>query len=308
MTNPDDSVRVRARRGGRASVYEANGWAQTLSSGVLDGNGVVPNVVPDMNVLVGGSPTAPDVVIATNPAGYKIALDLVSQVPVALTAPASNSRISAIVAYTDDLALSTTQNDVTGSPASCGLIVVNGAASANPVTPTDTEIRAAITEDGATGSQACYAILAEVLVSATTTTITDSLITMNVSGVTSQNMDWTTFASHHDNGTTSTNIGSNWSNISEYTVPESGIYSVDINLFTGNLGTRSHILNGRILINGVSVRQFQDSSSANYAGNHLTTVDGSINVSLSAGDKITLQANISNTTAKLNYNLWVQQV
>lgn len=190
MTNPDNIVRVRARRGGRASVYEANGWCQAFSQGVLDGVGVIPNTVPDLNVLVGGTPTCPDVVIATNPAGYKIALDIVGQQAVTLTAPASNSRISAIVAYTDDLALSTTENKVTGSPATCGLIVVNSAASANPVSPTDTEIRAAITADGAAGSQASYAVIAEVTVSASTTLITESLISISRAAIMSSNIDF----------------------------------------------------------------------------------------------------------------------
>lgn len=179
MTNPDNIVRVRARNGGRASVYEANGWAQAYTSGLLEGNGVTQNTSADMNVLVGGSPSKPDVVLAENPAGYRIALDLVGQQAVAITAPASNSRISAIVAYTDDLSLATTEDTVTGSPASCGLIVVNGTAGSTPAEPTDAQIRTAITADGATGSQAAYCVIATILVENTTTIITDSLITIN---------------------------------------------------------------------------------------------------------------------------------
>jgi len=179
MTNPDNIVRVRARNGGRASVYEANGWAQAYTSGLLEGNGVTQNTSADMNVLVGGSPSKPDVVLAENPAGYRIALDIVGQQAVAITAPASNSRISAIVAYTDDLSLATTEDTVTGSPASCGLIVVNGTAGSTPAEPTDAQIRTAITADGATGSQAAYCVIAIILVENTTTIITDSLITIN---------------------------------------------------------------------------------------------------------------------------------
>ena len=152
MTNPDNIVRVRARNGGRASVYEANGWAQAYTTGLVEGNGVVQNTSADMNVLVGGSASKPDVILAENPSGYRIALDLVGQQAVAVTAPATNSRISAIVAYTDDLSLQSTQDTITGSPASCGLIVVNGTASSSPSAPSDTQIRNAITADGATGS------------------------------------------------------------------------------------------------------------------------------------------------------------
>ena len=192
MTNPDNIVRVRARNGGRASVYEANGWAQAYSEGLLEGNGVVQNTSADMSVLVGGSATKPDVVLAKNPAGYKIALDLVGQQAVTLTAPASNSRISAVVAYTDDLSLSTDETTTTGSPASCGLIVVNGTAAATPSAPTDAQIRSAITSDGATGSQASYAIIATVEVASSTTIITSSLIKNNQATLGADKIDFPT--------------------------------------------------------------------------------------------------------------------
>lgn len=198
MTNPDNIVRVRARNGGRASVYEANGWCQPFSTGLVEGNGVIQNTSADMNVLVGGSATKPDVIIAENAAGYKIALDIVGQQAVAITAPASNSRISAIVAYTDDLSLPTTEDNVTGSPASCGLIVVNGTASASPSAPTDTQIRSAITADGATGSQAAYAVIATIVVASTTTSITDSLISINYAKMAPKTLDFSLFRGAKD--------------------------------------------------------------------------------------------------------------
>lgn len=194
MTNPNDIVRVRARNGGRASVYEANAWAQGFSAGLLEGNGVTQNTSADMNVLVGGSSTKPDVLIATNPAGYKIALDIVGQQAIAITAPASDSRISSIVAYTDDLAIASEDTDVTGSPSSCGLIVVNGSTAASPTAPDDTAIRAAITEDGATGSQASYVVIANITVASTTTTITNSLISIKSAAIGSDKVDCTYYA------------------------------------------------------------------------------------------------------------------
>ena len=199
MTNPDNIVRVRARNGGRASVYEANGWAQGFSAGLLEGNGVTQNTSADMNVLVGGSASKPDVVLAENPAGYKFALDIVGQQAVAITAPATNARISAIVAYTDDVSLSTTEDNVTGSPSSCGLIVVNGTAAVNPTAPNDTAIRSAITADGATGSQASYCVIANITVESTTTVITNSLISTNVAKIRSNNMDFTTLGLDYSN-------------------------------------------------------------------------------------------------------------
>ena len=191
-TNPNNIVRTRARLGGRASILEANAWCQPFSAGLLEGNGVIQNTSADMNVLVGGSNSKPDVLIAQSPAGYKIALDIVGQQAVALTAPATNSRVSAIVAYTDDLALVSEDTTVTGSPSSCGLIVVNGGTSSSPSAPTESAIRSAITADGATGSQAVYCVIAEVTVASTTTAITDSLISINRAGIGSQNVDFTT--------------------------------------------------------------------------------------------------------------------
>ena len=262
MTNPDNIVRVRARNGGRASVYEANGWCQGYTSGLFEGNGVLQNTSADMNVLVGGSSSKPDVVLAENPAGYKIALDLVGQQAVAITAPATNSRISAIVAYTDDLSLQSTEDTVTGSPASCGLIVVNGTASASPSEPTGTQIRAAITSDGATGSQACYAIIATILVSSDTTIITSNLITINNAGLKAQNIDFATFDDDIfpivNTATSNNNVNSGSSGIYydqySYTVPVTGIYYM---MFSQRLrdGVNGYDFTVRIVKNGEEVQK-----------------------------------------------------
>jgi hypothetical protein len=175
-TNPNNIVRIRARNNGRASVYEANAWCQAYSEGLLSGVGVIPNTSADMNVLVGGSQNNPDIVIAANAAGFKVALDLVGQAPIAITAPASSSRVSSVVVYSDDLSLAGTDTNITGSPNSCGLIVVNGPAAASPDPPSDAAIRSAITADGATGSQAVYGVIANITVESGTTSITSSLI------------------------------------------------------------------------------------------------------------------------------------
>lgn len=233
MTNPDNIVRVRARTGGRASVYEANGWCQPYTSGLLEGNGVLQNTSADMNVLVGGSASKPDVVLAENPAGYKIALDLVGQQAVAITAPASNSRISAIVAYTDDLSLSTTEDTVTGSPASCGLIVVNGTAASTPSEPNDTQIRSAITADGATGSQAAYCVIATILVANNTTIITNSEITNKIAGITAKNVDFTTLASSASISTSKT-VSQSYETILEVDVSNIPNGATFVALFTVN--------------------------------------------------------------------------
>lgn len=175
MTNPNNAVRVSSRNGGRGSVYEANAWAQTYGNGILTGNGVTPST--GMTIAVGGTTACPDVVIATNASGYKIGLDLVDSATVTVSKPASNKKIVAIVAYTNDLAVASTESNITGNPASCGLIAVDGTVSANPVDPTDAQIRTAITADGGTGPSAAYSIIGTILLTSSTSSITSGIIT-----------------------------------------------------------------------------------------------------------------------------------
>lgn len=191
-TNPNQIIRLRSRMGGRGSVYEANAWAQQYkaNTGITSGSdaqlvgymagsaGVTQNTSADMNVIVNGTPTNPSVVLGVNPAGYKIALDIIGSTVLPITAPASNSRYSLVVAYADDLSLASSDTTITGNPSKNGVIVVNGASAATPAFPMDADIRAAITADGATGSQAVYAILSYGIIASTTTTITNALLTM----------------------------------------------------------------------------------------------------------------------------------
>lgn len=174
MTNPNSIVRLHSRNAGRASVYEANAPYQIFDNGLLKGNGVV--VASGLNITVGGAAAKPDIVIANTPDGYKIALDLAGTATLTLTAPSSNSKIVAIVAYTDDLAEESTDTTTTGNPSSCGLIAVDGTVASTPVAPDDSTIRTAITADGATGSQAAYCVIALITLTSATTDITATLI------------------------------------------------------------------------------------------------------------------------------------
>lgn len=183
MTNPDNTVRVRARKNGRASVYEANAWAQPYSTGALTGTAVTATSPATLGVTINGDANAPAIVIAKNPSGYKIALDLTAEVSLPLTAPASTSQIVAIVAYTDDLSVIGTDSEETGSPSSCGLLAVYGTASSSPVAPSDAAIRTAITADGANGAEASYAILATISLTSTTTAVSANNITTNISSI-----------------------------------------------------------------------------------------------------------------------------
>ena len=192
FTNPGKIVRLRSRPNGHGSVYEANMWAQQHSDGLFSGRGVIRNTVADMNVLVGGTTDNPDVVLGKLPSGFLIALDIVGQQVIRITAPSSNKRIASVVAYSDNIALNSTDTNTTGSPSSCGLIVVYGPTSATPVAPTESQIRQAVTQDGATGSQAVIAVIANITTESSTTTITDEMIAINYGKLSSHSIDLTT--------------------------------------------------------------------------------------------------------------------
>jgi len=298
MTNPGDTVRVRARRGGRASVYEANGWCQAFTDGLLEGFGVVPNTIADLNVLVGGTSARPDVVLATNPSGYRIALDLVSQQVITITTPATNARISSIVAYTDDLALATTESNVTGSPASCGLIVVNGAASSTPIAPSDTDIRAAITADGAAGSQASYAVIANILVTSNTTTITNSLITVKRAQIASDKVAWETMENYYA-AVAHRNITNTVTEFASYNVKATGKYFV---FGTAGFNSETTGLTAHTLIrkNSQNVEQTQYTSHQSYVQMNISTI-----INTNSGDKLSIctYGDLAGVTAN-GYGLW----
>lgn len=211
FTNPGKIVRLRSRPNGHGSVYEANMWAQQHSDGLFSGRGVIRNTVADMNVLVGGTTDNPDVVLGKLPSGFLIALDIVGQQVIRITAPSSNKRIASVVAYSDNIALNSTDTNTTGSPSSCGLIVVYGSTSATPVTPTESQIRQAVTQDGATGSQAVIAVIANITTESSTTTITDEMIAINHGKFMPHNIDLATMPDNKYK-TTEQDTGKKWVN------------------------------------------------------------------------------------------------
>ena len=160
MTNPNNAIGTNGAYGGRTSVNAFNdNLAIYQGRGILSGFAVSPNV--GMSVAIGGDGTTRDVAIAEDNIGNKTTINNISESPVVLNiagAPASNSRIDAIVAYVDNPAQGIATE--TDNPSACGLIDVQGTVSATPTRPTDADIRAAITADGASGSNAYYVVLA----------------------------------------------------------------------------------------------------------------------------------------------------
>lgn len=188
MTNPNDAVGTNSAFGGRTSVNAFNDIMGAFQSrGVLSGWGIVPS--SGMTVSVGGNGTTRDVAVAEDASGNKTSVNNISGVPISVTldsAPASNSRYDAIVAYVDKPPVGNATQD---NPECCGIIPVTGTAASTPAYPDDAAIRSAITADGASGATAYYVVLGYVLVASGTTTITSGMITAGLSPTTNAMVD-----------------------------------------------------------------------------------------------------------------------
>jgi hypothetical protein len=176
MTNPNNAVGTNGAFGGRTSVNAFNDIMGAFQSrGVLSGWGISPS--SGMTVSVGGNGTTRDVAVAEDASGNKTSVNNISGAPILVTldsAPASNSRYDAIVAYVDKPPVGNATQD---NPECCGIISVTGTAASSPAYPSGATIRSAITADGASGATAYYAILGYVLVASGTTSITSGMIT-----------------------------------------------------------------------------------------------------------------------------------
>lgn len=168
MTNPNNAVGTNAAYDGRTSVKAFNDGVGAYSRGIISGWACSPNT--GMTVSLGGDGNARDVAIAQDSGGNKTTINNISESPINVTlsaAPASNSRIDAIVAYVDNPPQGSAT--VIDNPAACGLIAVEGTIASTPVAPNESAIRAAITADGASGATAYYVVLATVTVASGTT-------------------------------------------------------------------------------------------------------------------------------------------
>lgn len=233
-TNPNSAVGTNAAYGGRTSVKAFNDNIGAYSRGIISGWACSPS--SGMTVSLGGNGTTRDIAIAEDVSGNKITINNISEAPISVTmsaAPSSNSRIDLIVAYVDN----PPQGSATAldNPAACGLITVSGTAAANPVAPTESAIRTAITADGASGSTAYYVILAQITITARTTDIVAGNISAgSAAGIGSQNIDFKT-------------LSASGSNANEITVPYNAyrdVVSVDV----------SNIPNGKKILVFTSAR------------------------------------------------------
>lgn len=260
MTNPDNAIGTNAAYDGRTSVDAFNDDLAAYSRGVL--SGWECKVYTGLTVMLGGSSSARDVAIAQDNVGNKTTINNISRDEVLVTvaaAPASNSRIDAIVAYVDNppQGNSTTADN----PSACGIIAVSGTPSATPVQPTDNMIRTAITADGASGTTAYYAILATVTVPTGTTDLIQGYITQGAKSTTSNiniadgsitanKLDFTTYANAKYLESVWSTTGIDLTKVMGVIAPSSGKY---LAIAMGGLySTNDNTATLRLGVNGVS--------------------------------------------------------
>lgn len=175
-TNPNNAIGTNAAYGGRTSPKAFNDVLSAFNGrGILSGWQVAPN--SGMTIALGGDGDNRDVAIAEDNAGNMTTVNNITGSPVPFTiaaAPASQSRIDAIVVYVNNppQGIST----ATDNYGAIGILDVQGTVASTPTKPNDSDIRTAITADGASGATAYYVVLGYVTIPNGTTTITSNLI------------------------------------------------------------------------------------------------------------------------------------
>ena len=183
MANPNNAIGTNAAFGGRTSPNAFNDVLGAFKNrGILSGWVCSPN--SGMSVVLGGDGISRDVAIAEDNAGNKTTVNNISGSPVSVTigaAPASQSRIDAIVVYVENPPQGT--STATDNYDAVNILVVEGNTASTPVAPNESMIRTAITADGASGATAYYVVLAYVTVASGTTDITSEMIELGQSAV-----------------------------------------------------------------------------------------------------------------------------
>lgn len=175
-TNPNNAIGTNAAYGGRTSPKAFNDVLSAFDGrGILSGWQVAPN--SGMAIALGGDGDNRDVAIAEDNAGNMTTVNNISGSPVSFAiaaAPASQSRIDAIVVYVNNPPQGA--SSVTDNYGAVGILDVQGTVAGTPAKPNDSDIRTAITADGASGATAYYVVLGYVTIPNGTTTITSNLI------------------------------------------------------------------------------------------------------------------------------------
>lgn len=176
MTNPDSTVGTNAGYDGRTTPNAFNDVLGVFSRGIVSGWACSPKT--GMTVQLGGDGSTRDVAIAEDNAGNRTTINNRLATPVEITlagAPATGNRIDSIVAYVDSAQSGQGATDV-DFPSITGIIAVSGTVASTPTTPSEAQIRTAITNDGADGASAFYVVLANITVGQGVTTIGSGVI------------------------------------------------------------------------------------------------------------------------------------
>ena len=303
MTNPNNAVGTNAAYSGRTSVNAFNDVLSAFTGrGILSGWACVPDT--GMTVALGGNGTDRDAAIAEDNSGNFTTVNNISASPISVTlpaAPATNSRIDSIVAYVvkPPVGVSTEADN----PQACGLIAVSGTVSASPSAPGETAIRSAITADGAAGNNAYYVVLADVLVGAGVTTVTDDAITTSPRAVSASNLA----VSSAD----SINIGTSDTELLSVEVPRRGNYYV-VALGGGTAQQPNSYIMSKLKQNGTEVAQ--NVTTVVGADANTSRFDFSIatTISANAGDDVSVAvlSSVSQTarTGSRTYSLALLQI
>lgn len=175
-TNPNNAIGTNAAYGGRTSPKAFNDVLSAFDGrGILSGWQVAPN--SGMAIALGGDGDNRDVAIAEDNAGNMTTVNNITGSPITFAiaaAPASQSRIDAIVVYVNNPPQGA--SSVTDNYGAVGILDVQGTVASTPAKPNDSDIRTAITADGASGATAYYVVLGYVTIPNGTTTITSNLI------------------------------------------------------------------------------------------------------------------------------------
>lgn len=175
MANPNNSLGTNGAYGGRTSVNAFNDVLGAFDNrGIISGWGCTPS--SGLTVEIGGNGSVRDVALAEDNIGNKTTVNNISQAPIPVVmpaAPANNSRVDSIVAYIES---SPSTNAETDNYSAVHLLVVSGNTGTSPSAPSESEIRSAITADGASGSTAYYVVLANITIPAGTTDIDSTMI------------------------------------------------------------------------------------------------------------------------------------
>lgn len=175
-TNPSNAIGTNAAYSGRTSPKAFNDVLSAFNGrGILSGWQIEPN--SGMTIALGGDGNNRDVAIAEDNAGNMTTVNNIIGSPISFTiaaAPASQSRIDAIVVYVNNPPQGA--STATDNYGAIGILDIQGTVAATPAKPNDSDIRTAITADGASGATAYYVVLGYVTIPNGTTTITSNLI------------------------------------------------------------------------------------------------------------------------------------